>query len=227
MIFVYKLAGYVLLILLLPFLFLLWLFSQKRRANLLARFGLKPGTKPTVSGQKRIWVHALSVGEVVSSVPFIKALKEKAPLTDIIFTASTKTGFDMAGHLFLNSDSSRNSENVWISQLEYFPFDLGFCIEKVRSRIAPDAVVIVETDLWPNFLYEMKKNNIPVILINARLSDRSLKGYQFFRSFSSLMFSSLAAIMAQSHRDKKRFECLGIEKEKIQVTGNIKFDQAA
>lgn len=226
MIFVYKLAGYVLLGLSLPFLLLLWLFSQKRRANLLARFGLKSRTKTRKSGQKRIWVHALSVGEVVSSVPFVKALREKAPLIDIIFTTSTKTGFDMAGQLFLNSGSSQNSGNVLINQLEYFPFDLGFCIENMRSRIAPDAVVIVETDLWPNFLYEMKKKNIPVILINARLSKRSLKGYLFFKSFSSLMFSSLAAILAQSDMDKKRFERLGIQKDKIQVTGNIKFDQA-
>lgn len=225
MILVYKLTGYILLIFFGPFLPLIWLFSRKRRANLLQRFGLNTGIEPGRSGKKTIWVHALSVGEVVSSVPFIKALKKKSPSTEIVFTASTKTGFDIARQLFQDPEHTV-PEDTLIDQLAYFPFDIGFCIDKICSRIQPDAVVIIETDLWPNFLYEMKKKQIPVILINARLSERSLKGYLFFRAFSALMFSSLTAIMVQSDMDKQRFEQLGIRKDKIQVTGNIKFDQA-
>jgi len=183
------------------------------------RFGFKTGLKPRQAGKKRIWVHALSVGEVISAVPFVKALKNQYKELDIVFTASTKTGFDMADQLFLKENAAL------ADQLGYFPFDLGYCVKKISRLIDPDAVILVETDLWPNFLYEMKKKRTPVVLINARLSKPSLSGYLFFRKFSSLFFSCLTAIMAQTPLDEKRFQRLGIDKSKICVTGNIKFDQ--
>ena len=183
------------------------------------RLGYRTGLRQRQDGKKRIWVHALSLGEVISVMPFVKALKAKNKELDIVFTASTKTGFDMARQLFL-----KEKERL-VDQLGYFPFDLGHCVKKVSRKITPDAVVLVETDLWPNFLYEMKKNKIPVILINARLSKRSLNGYLFFRKFSFMLFSYLSHIMAQTPLDKKRFHSLGINRTKISVVGNIKFDQ--
>ena len=186
---------------------------------MVSRFGLGTGLKPKQAGKKRIWIHALSVGEVISSLPFVNGLREKHKDLDIIFTASTKTGFDMAEQLFLTKDK------ILTDQLGYFPFDLGWSVKKISRSLEPDAVVIVETDLWPNFLYEMGKSKVPVVLINARLSKRSLKGYLFFRKFSSMVFSSLTQIMAQTSLDKKRFQRLGIDKRKISVPGNIKFDQ--
>ena len=186
---------------------------------MVSRFGFRTGLKPKQAGKKRIWIHALSVGEVISSLTFVKGLREKHKDLDINFTASTKTGFDMAEQLFLKKNK------ILIDQLGYFPFDLGWSVKKINRSIEPDAVVIVETDLWPNFLYEMAKSKVPVILINARLSKRSLKGYLFFRKFSSMFFSSLTQIMVQSPLDKKRFQRLGIDKRKISVPGNIKFDQ--
>lgn len=189
------------------------------------RFGFRTGLKPKQAGKKRIWIHALSVGEVISAVPFVKALKVRHKELDIVFTASTKTGFDMAAQLLLKNEGGKE-ETVLIDQLGYFSFDLGYCVKKVSRQIEPDAVIIIETDLWPNFLYEMKKNKIPVVLMNARLSKRSLNGYLFFRKFSLMFFSSLAGIMAQTPLDEKRFQRLGIDKNKISVVGNIKFDQA-
>lgn len=212
-----------------PFLPFVYILSKKRRANLLPRLGFqtgfkKKGFKEKKSRTKRIWVHALSVGEVISAVPFVQALKEEHKDLNIVFTASTKTGFDMAEQLFLKKSATKN--NNLISQLGYFPFDLGFCVRKISRLIEPDAVVLVETDLWPGFLYEMEKSKVSVILINARLSKRSLKGYLLLKSFSSMFFSSLTAIMAQTALDKKRFQAIGINKSKISVVGNIKFDQA-
>ena len=183
------------------------------------RLGCRTGLNPRQTGKKRIWIHALSLGEVISAVPFVKELKEQYKDLDIVFTASTKTGFDMADQLFLKEDMGL------VDQLGYFPFDLGYSVKKISRQIEPDAVVLVETDLWPNFLYEMKKRQIPVVLINARLSKRSLNGYLFFKKFSCLFFSSLAGIMAQTPLDQKRFQRLGIDKGKISVVGNIKFDQ--
>ena len=223
MIFIYKTIINLLFIGVLPFLPFIYIFSKKRRATLVPRFAFKVDFKFKETGKKRIWVHALSVGEVISSLPFIKELREQYKDLDIVFTASTKTGFDMAEQLFLRNRSLKNRSQV--NQLGYFPFDLGICVNKISRQIDPDAVVLIETDLWPNFLYEMKRRKIPVILINARLSKRSLKGYLRFKKFSSMFFSSLTQIMAQTQLDKKRFQSLGIDKRKISVVGNIKFDQ--
>lgn len=228
MIFFYKIIITFLFVIVLPFLPFIYFFSKKRRATLGFRFSLKADFKPKPRGKKRIWVHALSVGEVISALPFIKELKEQYPDLDIVFTASTKTGFDMAEHLFLKNRGLENAglENEGlVNQLGYFPFDLGFCVNKISSQIDPDAVVLVETDLWPNFLYKMKRRKTAVVLINARLSERSLKGYLIFKKFSSMFFSSLTKIMAQTQLDKKRFQSLGIDERKISVVGNIKFDQ--
>lgn len=183
------------------------------------RFGFRTGLKPKKTGEKRIWIHALSVGEVKSAIPFVKALKAQHGNCKIVFTASTKTGFDMADQLLL-----RENDRL-ADQLGYFPFDLGYCVKKISRQIEPDAVVLIETDLWPNFLYEMKKRKIPVVLINARLSKRSLDRYLLFKTFSSMFFSSLTGIMAQTPLDAERFEILGIDKSKIAVAGNIKFDK--
>ena len=224
MIFIYKIVTNILFISSLPFLPLLYFFSEKRRANLIPRFGFRTGLVPKQTGEKRIWIHALSVGEVISALPFVNALKEQFKHLDIVFTASTKTGFDMAGQLFFKN-ISQSKDVALIDQLGYFPFDLGYCVKKVSRQIEADAVILVETDLWPNFLYEMKNNKIPVVLINARLSKRSLNGYLFFKKFSSMFFSSLTGIMAQTPLDEERFQRLGIDKSKISVMGNIKFDQ--
>jgi len=190
MIFIYKTVINILFISSLPFLPLLYFFSEKRRANLIPRFGFRTGLVPKQTGEKRIWIHALSVGEVISALPFVNALKEQFKHLDIVFTASTKTGFDMAGQLFFKK-IPQNKDVALVDQLGYFPFDLGYCVKKVSQQIEADAVVLVESDLWPNFLYEMKNNKIPVVLINARISKRSLNGYLFFKKFSTMFFSSL------------------------------------
>jgi len=137
------------------------LVSTKRRANLYYRFGFFSFFKKKGTNKKRIWVHALSVGEVNSIIPFVRVLKKKNYNNEVIFTASTKTGFDMANKR-LFSDKEK-----LVNQIGYFPFDNSFSIKKISNLIDADSIVIVETDLWPNFLYEMEKINTPVILINA------------------------------------------------------------
>ncbi len=220
MIFIYKTLVNLLFVMVLPFLPLVWLFSEKRRANLCPRLGFKTGFRPrTGSEKKRIWIHALSLGEVKSALPFVQALKTRHQKLDVVFTVSTRTGFELAGKLFLKGNPRL------VDQLGYFPFDLGVCVKKISRQIGADAVVLVETDLWPNFLYEMKKRQTPVILINARLSKQSLKGYLFFKKFSSMIFSFLTGILAQTRLDENRFQRLGIDKSKITIVGNIKFDQ--
>lgn len=170
---------------------------------------------------RRIWIHALSVGEVNSSLPFIAAFKKAYPQWEIIFTASTRTGYEIAAQQF--SDKSEKP----ISHLLYFPFDIGFSIRKIAGLIVPDAVVLVETDLWPNFLYIMKTRKIPVILINARLSTRSLRGYQWYKRLGLPFYMWLTQVMTQSPLDYDRFKKLGMPEQTLCITGNIKFDRPA
>lgn len=232
MIFLYKILAHIGFILFLFFSPVIVLLSKKRRANFFQRLGLKVSFKPFKKNKKRIWVHALSTGEVKSILGFIKAIKKKYEYIDIVFTASTTAGFICAKKIFCINKEHDKFENIQgqkkdyslISQLGYFPFDFSFSIKRINQKIKPDSVVIVETDLWPNFLYEMKKQKTPVILINARVFQSSFKKHLFFKYFFVKFFSLFTRIMVQSKSDKKRFKQLGIDENKILNTGNIKFD---
>ena len=179
--------------------------------------GLKrlPETLLSKSNKKPIWVHALSVGEVLSSVPFVMKLKKCFKHKRIVFSASTKTGFEIANKVLKKN----------VASIFFFPFDLLFSVKYITRKIDPAIVIIVESDIWPNFLFEMKKRNVPVILINARLSKRSFKGYKRFSFISRKLFLSFAKICTQSIEDARRFMLLGIPSDMISTTGNIKFDQ--
>ncbi len=206
-------------LLVLPVLPFIWLVSEKRRANLLQRLGIYTGLKKKSGSEKRIWIHALSVGEVRSAVPLITAVRQRLPHLQIVFTAATRTGFDTAQQLFCSPDEDL------VSQIAYFPFDLPWSVARVRHLIAPDLVCLVETDLWPGFLYAMHQNDIPVVLINARLSRRSFNRYRRLGRISGLFFSGLTHVLVQTRQDQDRFRALGFSQDRLTMTGNIKFDQ--
>jgi 3-deoxy-D-manno-octulosonic-acid transferase len=206
-------------ILVLPVLPVVWLMSKKRRANLLQRMGIKTGIKRKTGSQQRVWIHALSVGEVRSALPLITGVKNRYPDMQIIFTASTRTGFNTARALF------HNSENPLVCQIAYFPFDLPWAVARITRLIAPDLVCLVETDLWPGFLDAMVKKDIPVVLVNTRLSVRSFHRYRLLGPLTTLFFSKLAHVLVQTRQDMDRFNALGVPKERLTLAGNIKFDQ--
>ena len=219
MIFIYHILVTLFFFLALPFLPFLYLLSEKRRANLLQRLGIFTGFEQKEPGTFRIWIHALSVGEVRSSLPFVLSLKKRKPLAEIVFTASTKTGFETAQQLFCQDS------NPLVSQMGYLPFDIWFSISRISKLIDPDLVCLIETDYWPGFLYHMKLRNTPVVLINARLSKGSLKGYLRMGRLSSLFLSNLSHIMVQTPLDAERFKKIGISNVRLSIMGNIKFDQ--
>jgi len=220
MIFLYHIITLVVFFFCLPVLPVVWMFSAKRRANLLQRLGLFTRLPEKEANARRIWVHALSVGEVNSSLSLVSALKKKYSTHDIVFTASTKTGFERA--LDLMPPDRADSP---VTAVGYFPFDLWFAVRRVASRISPDMVCLVETDLWPGFLSVMHRRGIPVVLVNARLSPKSLKGYRCMGPLAKLFFSPLSCVMTQTRQDALGFEQLGVAGDRIQITGNIKFDQ--
>lgn len=208
-----------LFILALPLLPFVWLVSKKRRANLVQRLGWGTGIKQWTGPGKPVWIHALSVGEVKSALPLVMAVHVHFPQTPIVFTVSTRTGYDTARTLLCRTQSPL------VSQLAYFPFDLPWAVARVRRRIDPAWVCVVETDLWPGFLHAMAQKNIPVILVNARLSRRAFDGYRRLGPATPLFFSKLTRVLVQTRRDMERFNALGVPASRLAVAGNIKFDQ--
>ena len=205
----------------LPVLPLVWVLSEKRRANLLQRLGLFTGFRAKENAGSRIWVHALSVGEVNSALPLIQGLAAERSDAEIVFTASTRTGFQTACNLFMPDKGPR-----LVSQIGYFPFDLWFSVRRVVSKIDPDLVILVETDLWPGVISIVSGRGIPLVLVNARLSTAALRGYRRFGFLARPMLKGLSRVMAQTGTDARRFREAGVGEERILVAGNIKFDRS-
>ena len=166
--------------------------------------------------QQPIWIHALSVGEVLSAEPLVNALAQQHGARELIFTASTQTGFEMATRLIAPH----------VCAVRHFPYDTLFSVNRALHVIQPRQVVIVETDLWPNFLFRLKKRRIPVYLVNARLSDRSFRGYKRAALLMAPLLSVFDRICVQTDSDRYRFRALGVPDQRLVTVGNIKFDQA-
>ncbi len=220
MLFLYNILFFIVMILGFPLIIPMVLISDKRRRTVLQRLGIArlprelTRKRPDPFEKKRVWIHALSVGEVLSSVPLVKGLKECFNAGDIVFSASTKTGFDIAKQNLTDT----------VHSIFYFPYDLTFSVKRIVRKIDPAVVVIVETDIWPNFLFEMKKRQVPVILVNARLSKKSYFGYKRLGLFARQVFLKFFHICTQSSEDAERFQELGVPFDRITITGNVKFD---
>ncbi|MFH1980551.1 MAG: 3-deoxy-D-manno-octulosonic acid transferase [Pseudomonadota bacterium] len=199
----------------LPLLGVICAISEKRRRTVFKRLipslsGLCP------SAAKSLWIHALSVGEVLSSEPLIERLQPCRYQHPVCMTAATLSGHQIAAERF----------NGRVDALGYFPFDVPFSIKRAFRRINPALVVLVESDIWPGFMAEAGQRGVPVVLANARLSERSLKGYRRLAAVSRPMLRAMAHICCQSAEDADRFEALGVFPDRLSVTGSIKFDQA-
>lgn len=213
MILLYNIFIFIVLLIGFPLILLMAALSEKRRKTVLHRLTLIFHHNPSASNP--IWIHALSVGEVLSAVPLVHAMTARVGRNRIVFSASTHTGFEIAEKLFRNHADT----------ICYFPYDILFCVRRAIQRINPSLMVMVETDIWPNFLSAMNASGIPVMLVNARLSDRSYVGYRRFSFFTKQIFATFSKVCAQTEEDARRFADLGVSSENIFVTGNVKFDQ--
>lgn len=196
-------------------LILLRLLWRSRRAPAYARrwrerFALAPALE--FKG-KVIWVHAVSVGETLAAVPLIKALQVDYPAALVVVTTTTPTGSEQVRKVF--------GDSVYHV---YAPYDLPDVLTRFFARIRPAILIIMETELWPNLIYKCKKLGVPVAVVNARLSAKSAAGYRKIASLSKPMLRDISLVAAQSPADGERFVDLGLDREKLVVTGNIKFD---
>lgn len=160
-----------------------------------------------------IWIHAVSVGESIAAAPMIRALAERYPQLPITVTCMTPTGSERIRALF--------GEQV---QHCYLPYDLPWASARFLRHIRPCLAVVMETELWPNHIDQCVRHGIPVALANARLSERSARGYRRFARLTAPMLAGLDLIAVQTRVEAERFLALGARAEAVQVTGSIKFD---
>ncbi|ENO1831907.1 lipid IV(A) 3-deoxy-D-manno-octulosonic acid transferase [Vibrio vulnificus] len=171
------------------------------------------GITPTLDGQNQpLWIHAVSVGESLAAVPLIKAIKEKTPDQVIVVTTTTSTGAEQIAKLGN------------LVEHRYMPIDFAFAVRGFLKAINPAKMLIIETELWPNTLATVHKANIPIIVVNARLSEKSQQNYAKVQLLFNLIHPCLGKVLCQSQADADRFAKLGIPTNKLSVTGSIKFD---
>jgi 3-deoxy-D-manno-octulosonic-acid transferase len=173
------------------------------------RFGLFPHSG--VSGS--LWVHAVSVGEVNAAEPLVKALQRDYPDAPLVVTTVTPTGSARVHQLF--------GDRVFHV---YLPYDLPFAVHRFLKRVRPRLALIVETEIWPNLYFACRRRGIPLMIVNARLSERSMRGYRPLRSLVRTALRSVRQIAAQSRTDAARYRLLGAEPSQLVVSGNLKFD---
>ena len=192
---------------------LLWRSGRREgyRQRLFERFGYIDFIDQNTHS---IWIHAVSVGEVIAATPLIKALQKHYPYHTLMVTTTTPTG------------SLQVQKNFDIEQVHhvYLPYDLPTTIKRFLARVHPQFAIIMETELWPNLLHYTHQQNIPVLLANARLSERSMQNYRRIDGMIKKMLSKITCVAAQSNADGKRFIRLGLLPERLAITGNVKFD---
>lgn len=159
-----------------------------------------------------LWIHAVSVGEVIAISPLIKRLKEKQPSIKIVLTTTTPTGSAQAKKLKV------------LVEHRYMPLDFSFAVKGFLRAIKPSQLLIVETELWPNTLHQVAKAGIPVTVLNARLSERSCQRYAKVQPIFNLLSKNLSQVLCQHKDDAERFIRLGVDSQKVAVTGSLKFD---
>jgi len=199
----------------LPFLlFRLWWRGIKApayRKRWLERLGFNYAKAKNT--KQPIWIHAVSVGETLAIVPLVKLLQARHPDIPIVMTTMTPTGAERVEVTF--------GEGV---THYYCPYDIPCAIQRFLTHLNPRGCVIVETELWPNLINACSKRNIPVLVANARLSERSAKGYARFGLMAEQMLQQIECIAVQNSIDGERFLNLGVPPSSLEVTGSIKFD---
>jgi 3-deoxy-D-manno-octulosonic-acid transferase len=193
-----------------------WLIQMGRhgkyRAGLGERLGKVPARLRLSSTQPLVWVHAVSVGEVVAISGLVLEVRQRFPQFRILVSSTTDTGQKLARQRF-------GEENVF-----YFPLDFAFAIRPYLQALRPRLIILAETEFWPNFLRLAKHASVEMVVVNARISDRSLPGYRRIRGWVRTILSSIDLFLAQTESDRKRLIEIGAAPERVEVTGNLKFD---
>lgn len=194
-----------------PFIILRLYWKSRRLPAYRQRIGERFSCGTLQGASVDIWLHAVSLGEVMAATPLISALLDKG--CSVMVTTMTPTGSQQV----LNRFGTRVLH-------QYIPYDFPWALRRFFKRIKPQVGIIMETELWPNMIYQAKQYHIPLLLVNARISNRAFKQYLNVRFMFKPILNQLTAILAQSENDARRFLALGALEEHVQVAGNIKYD---
>ncbi|HET7107990.1 MAG TPA: 3-deoxy-D-manno-octulosonic acid transferase [Candidatus Acidoferrum sp.] len=204
-----------------------WLIQGLRHGKYLSNLGQRLGfsilglDKLPAQHPGSIWIHAVSVGEALSGVTLARRLKDAYPQRPLVVSTTTLTGYALAKERMTFADA-----------VIFFPLDWAFSVHRVLDAVKPAIVIILETEIWPNFLRESARRNIPVLFVSGRISDRSFSRWQSYLGafgfyLKPLLKSALnqaSAFLMQSQQDADRIRALGAPPEKITVSGNLKYD---
>jgi 3-deoxy-D-manno-octulosonic-acid transferase len=221
--FIYSLLMGLVALLLTPYWIVQGLRHGKYFSNLGQRLGFSFPTLSKLSENRpgAIWIHAVSVGEALSGITLAKRLKQAYPERPLVMSTTTLTGQALARERMPFADA-----------IFYFPLDWAFCVRRAMRAVRPSIIVVLETEIWPNFLREARRREVPVVFVSGRISDRSFARYQrffgvfgfFLRPFLRDALANATAFLMQSERDAERIRSLGAPLERVQVSGNLKYD---
>lgn len=211
MFFIYSLVYSVAILLLLPFEYAR---KPKRQRHkwIREKFGFLEISRITPD-KKVLWVHAVSMGEVIATAPFMREIRRRFPEIRLILSTITHTGMEVA--------DERVSD---LADIIYLPFDLGIIFNRVFRRVRPLLFITIETELWPNAFRACRSAGIPVVVMNGRLSEKSFRGYQKISFFMKTVLNFVEIFCMQDQIYAERIRAFGIARDRIRMTGNFKFD---
>ena len=204
-----------------------WLVQGLRNGKYLSNLGERLGfsfpalANLPANSTGAIWIHAVSVGEALSGITLARRLKETHPHRPLIISTTTQTGQALARDRMPFADA-----------VIYFPLDWAFCVRRALNAVRPSVVLVLETEIWPNFLREAGRRKIPVLFVSGRISDRSFARYQrylgvfgfFLRPFLGNALSNASAFLMQSEKDAQRVRAMGATADRVLLSGNLKYD---
>ena len=214
--FLYNILFSVGFLLMLPrFVYRMWRRGGYRR-GFMQRLGLYPrSTVGRIRDRHRVWVHAVSVGEVYVALRFIRAMREERPDLAFVLTTNTSTGHRVA-------QKGLHEDDV----LLYNPADFPFVIRRVLNTLRPRALVLTESEIWPNMIRLTKRRGVPVFVVNGRVSASSCRGYHALRFFFRPVINCINLVLVQGEADRERLVSVGADEQRLRVMGSVKYDVA-
>lgn len=187
--------------------------SGRYRAGLAGRLGFVPaGLRKAVAGKRVIWVHAVSVGEVMAASTLIRELRMALPEWVIAVSTTTATGQRLA------------QERIAGSPVFYLPLDFKYAVRRYLVALRPEILILIESELWPRLIEQCAESGVPVVVVNARISDRSFPRYMRLRRLWRPLLAKVSMFLAQSEETAERLRRIGVPGERVRVTGNLKYD---
>jgi len=183
------------------------------RRGFLQRFGVYGGLVERLAARRRIWIHAVSVGEIQVAFGFMAAMRKAIPGVAFVITTTTSTAHQLAEKQVAGDDV-----------LLYFPADFPWIIRRVLAQVKPLALILTESELWPNLIRMLGGRGVPVFMINGRISETSFRGYRWVRSFFADVLKGFTLLLVQGAGDRDRLVALGAPAERVQVMGSAKYD---